>query len=157
MTSTSGEPAGTGTGAASLAKDVGFLLFRNSSVIRKRTKDHLHRFGLRVHHYTVLSACDGSGGYPQRDLAALLNVAQSQIVTLTSELERKGLVTRDVDSRDARALSVRTTAAGQAMMQEASDSLQETNNQFLSVLTSHERHALIGLLQRIGRVPSENG
>jgi DNA-binding MarR family transcriptional regulator len=138
------------TKAAALTDDVGFLLARASGAFVRSSNAVLAGYGLRVRPYSVLLlACSAPGGVSQRDLAEVLGLDPSQVVSLVDELAASGLVERRPSESDRRAKLIVATEAGQALRAEALPVVEATVAAQLADLTATEQLLLRDLLSRL--------
>lgn len=85
------------------------------AVVSKR----LAEIHLRVGDLEVLATLATRPGLSQRELAARCFITKSGVSMLLSQMEERGLVTRDMDADDARTKRLTLTAAGMALAQQA--------------------------------------
>jgi len=137
-----------------LDDDAGFLLARASAVALGEGNRSLAEHGLRVRSYSVLALAASDGGPTQRELAAVLRLDPSQVVTLVDELEGRGLVERRPAESDRRANVVAATAEGRALLLRASVSASDAERRIVSVLSEREQAQFTALLRRVAlRLP----
>jgi DNA-binding MarR family transcriptional regulator len=135
--------------ATELAGETDFLTARIRSLGTARANRELAPFDLKVRSYSVLSlACSGQTP-SQREMADFLFLDPSQIVALVDELEGRGLLQREADSRDRRSKVVTGTAAGQRLYQKARAATLTAEEETLAGLDEAEREQLRGLLARV--------
>lgn len=79
----------------------------------------LAEIGLRVGDLEVLATLATRPGLSQRELAARCFITKSGVSMLLTQMEERGLVTRDADADDARTKRLTLTAAGMALAQQA--------------------------------------
>jgi len=89
--------------------------------------------------------------YGMTELGAVLRLAKSSLTGLVDRSERNGLVRRDPDPHDTRAVRVALTAAGRRLADEFYAETCRRVNELPSGLDAVERDALAGLLGRIVR------
>jgi DNA-binding MarR family transcriptional regulator len=138
-----------GGGRVELFDDIGFLLSRGSGLAVRTTNTRLARLGLRVRHYSVLSAVCDSDGVSQRELSEVVGLDPSQIVALVDDLQSAGLVERLPDPRDRRTRLVSATRRGRTVRRQARAEAERARDEFLAGLDGAERSVLLGLLQRV--------
>ncbi len=99
----------------------------------------------------LVDAVDDSGvrvGEIARNLGVKVPSATEQII----KLERAGLVRRDVDPADSRAVRVKLTDGGHAAVESANARRNKVMAGILGALTDQERAALAAALPVIGRI-----
>ncbi|GLW11292.1 MarR family transcriptional regulator [Microtetraspora sp. NBRC 13810] len=87
--------------------------------------------------------------YGMSELGAMLGLAKSSLTGLVDRTERNGLVRRDPDPRDTRAVRVALTARGSGLAAEFYAETTRRVEKLTAGLAAAERDALAGLLGRI--------
>jgi DNA-binding MarR family transcriptional regulator len=134
--------------AASITRDMGFLLAKlhaAGSVLNNRA---LAEFNLKERSYSVLILADSGLEPTQRELADFLSLDPSQIVALVDELEKRKLVTRAPGKQDRRAKTVTATAAGSKLLGEARQAAAQAEAQALERLSADESETMRALLRK---------
>ena len=108
------------------------------------------RHDLETWSFDVLSALRRAG--PSHELSpgqllALTLVTSGTMTNRLHHLERRGLVRRKVDPKDARSVRVRMTAAGRTRVEAALKDLVVKEDALLGGLTAGQRSTLAGLLK----------
>jgi Transcriptional regulators len=132
-----------------LADDINFLAVKASAEGTRLANRLLAEHGLRVRSYAVLALANGERPVTQRDLADVLSLDPSQIVALVDDLERDGLVRREVDPSDRRSRVVRSTDDGRARFTVARSATAAAEADLLAPLDLAERETLRSLLARV--------
>lgn len=138
-----------GNSESPLSDEVGFLAVRTGATATKLARERLRPLGLHVRSYSVLALAAGSG-WTQREVAEYLDLDPSQVVSLVDELEKAGLVRREVAPGDRRSKLVRATSSGAALLRRARGITAVAEDETLRDLTVVERKTLLALLRRIG-------
>ena len=107
------------------------------------------QFGLRVVDFSILSVIHHNPGITSRQLCAALNLLPPNLVGKIGTLEKRGLLVRHPHPQDGRALGLRLTAEGRALMQQAELAVAGLEAQSTQALTTAERRTLIRLLQKL--------
>lgn len=131
--------------------DVGFLLARANALAMAEGNLSLAEHGLRARSYSVLVLSASVTGPTQRELAEILRLDPSQVVSLVDELEGRGLVERRPAETDRRANVVIATDAGRSLLEHASLSARSAEQRVLNVLSLPEQVQLRALLGRVAR------
>lgn len=130
--------------------NIGFLMSRASGQLVRATNAALAEHGLRVRQYSVLClACESVEGLSQRDLAGVLALDPSQVVTLVDELARVGWVERRPSPADRRTKLVVPTDLGREVRERAAVRAEAGLAAALGPLSPDERAALRSLLARV--------
>jgi DNA-binding MarR family transcriptional regulator len=105
--------------------------------------------GFRVLFVLWLSApCDA------KTAASLSGMSRSAVSALVNTLERDGLVTRAPSSRDARAVALELTDAGQEAVTRTFAEHNRREQAWAASLSAPERLVLIGLLEKLASGPA---
>jgi DNA-binding MarR family transcriptional regulator len=134
--------------AASITRDMGFLLAKlhaEGSVLNNRA---LAAFGLKERSYSVLLLANSGLEPTQRELADFLSLDPSQIVALVDELEKRGCVSRAPGKLDRRAKIVTATAEGAELFAQARDAAAQAEAEALQGLDAAEVATMKALLRK---------
>lgn len=127
---------------------VGYQIAQAALVTNQVFDELVGREGLRRVEFTLLALVQGNPGVNARQLARALAVTPPNIALWLERLEARGLVERERSTRDARMQHVRLTAAGTALVNDASRRLVEGERAALTTLTAAERAMLVELLHK---------
>jgi DNA-binding MarR family transcriptional regulator len=111
--------------------------------------------GMSRTHLSVLATLRDAGPSRITDLAETERVAQPSMTTLVSRLEEQGLVQRQSDPLDGRAVVVALTPAGIAELERMTVARAELLARRLEALTPAERAALVAALPALDRLIDE--
>lgn len=89
------------------------------------------------------------------DLAAAMNTSSSRIAAILNSLERKGLVSREIDETDRRRILVGLTPAGQQLLQRKQKMLHDSMEYLLRRLGEHDSAEVLRLLDRFIEIYGE--
>lgn len=138
---------------------LGELVMRCAHAIRRNTAADLEPLGLSPHHARAIEviARGGAGrGEPVIDvpprlsvLADRLRIAPRSVTEVIDALEEKGLVRRESDPGDRRAVVVRLTDEGRAAAVTIRQLRQARTQQLFRALDEQERDQLTVLLQKV--------
>jgi len=99
--------------------------------------------------YSILAVLDRLGGASQKELCDEVDLDRSTIADLVSRMERRGLIARRRDPRDARRNTVTLTAAGLAERRRLAPLVAEVQVELTAALDPDDRAALEGILRRM--------
>jgi DNA-binding MarR family transcriptional regulator len=133
----------------SLSARTSYLLARAASHLQALGERDLEPLGITPREYSVLAVLAERSPLSQTQLAEILGLDRTTILKLGAALERKRLVVRERDARDARAYAVDLTPAGDRLRAEAFELLLACEAQFLRPLNRTERQHLHDLLARV--------
>lgn len=126
-------------------------LLRTGDAIFEAESDYLTRHEISQGRFTVLMLLNRCSEEPSTpaELAEEAGVTRATMTGLVDTLERDGLVTRTADFRDRRAVLVRLTAAGQALLERVLPEYFAAVTKMMQPLSKAERTQLVALLQKI--------
>lgn len=139
----------TAAQASPLGDQLFFVLGQIQHEFQLRMHATLAGLGLDVRQYTTLAFISAGHTPAQHDLAKVLHLDPSQVVTLTKGLEAQGLLTREMLPRDRRAKVLVITAEGQSLYAQAAVLVQQVHESLTASLSRRDRNALESLLNRI--------
>ena len=132
-------------------------LMRTIHCIMRATRHILEPHALRGPVVPMLRFILESGqeGVRLSDVAEEMDVSPAHITRLIDRMEEKGLVQRQPDPDDRRALRVVLTAEGQALEERVRPVMAEFSNHLLSALKVSEQAQLREYLQRLAERADE--
>jgi DNA-binding MarR family transcriptional regulator len=99
--------------------------------------------------YGVLTHLAKQSAATQLAFATAIGHDKSRLIALLDELERDGLVLRELDPADRRNRRVRLTAAGEARLAAVRADIDAMEDDLLGELTADERRSLIRMLTHL--------
>ncbi len=124
-----------------MARD-SFLTFRldqlSQTAMAKASQVYKERLGLNIRELRVLRAIGDQPGLSSRSLSEATFIEQTLVSKHLRKLVNAGLVQRDLESADARRVTLNLTAQGQNIRETADRLGEEMERDFLSVLTPEE-------------------
>jgi MarR family transcriptional regulator, transcriptional regulator for hemolysin len=105
--------------------------------------------GASLWHWILLRQAAEHEGSSQRELAELMHIEPSTLVSHLDKLADEGLVERRRDERDRRIARVYVTATGRRRLRELSDVAEEVDRELRALLTEREIDVLGKTLMRI--------
>ena len=102
--------------------------------------------GLTQRQYTVLAAAGASDGVSQSDLVRATGIDRSTLADLVARMISKGLLERERSATDARANTVRVSAAGKAALAEGGKPAARSDERLLELLPSKKRESFLKTL-----------
>lgn len=109
----------------------------------------LRRAGVSLQDWRVLAALRERGGLRLTELAARTSIEISTLSRLVGNMEAAGLVLRERDSDDARAIAIRLTAAGDALTARLTPEAEALERAALAGFSEVEAGQLKALLERL--------
>lgn len=106
-------------------------------------------FGLSTLEWRALAVLDFLGESPLNLLAQRSGIQRSQISRLIVDLEKEGLVQREVNKTDRRSTVLKLTSKGKSVVQQVMVRARERNRQMLSHLSAAERRQLMRLIGKV--------
>lgn len=136
---------------STVADDLAFLLARANALSLAHVNSALREFNLHIRQYSVLAMAATGSRPTQRELSEFLHLDPSQIVALVDELEKRGLVEREVDVRDRRAKVLIATRAGETLCLRARAAVRVSEDHWFSILPTDDAARLGPILRMIAR------
>jgi DNA-binding MarR family transcriptional regulator len=96
--------------------------------------------------FAVLAAVAANEGLTQTALVEATGIDRSTLAELAARMIAKGLLARERSASDARANTVRLTAAGRAALDDAAPKVAEADQRILALLPERERGRLLSVL-----------
>ena len=136
-------PSSAGAPPASLLGDhTGYLLHRAGYLIIRAVEQALAPYGLTGRKFFALTALHSLAPLSQQELSQLFALDPTTVVAMVDEFEAAGLVERRRSTADRRRYDLVPTAAGEALLVQATEVVTEVENAFLEPLTGTQRNAL---------------
>ncbi|MGY0036524.1 MarR family winged helix-turn-helix transcriptional regulator [Pedobacter sp. NJ-S-72] len=126
-------------------------LAKVQAVISRRF-DRLNIHGIGFNDFMILYLLQQSAGEKMRrvDLADKIGITASGITRVLLPLEKRGLVTREANERDARVSYVVLTPAGKQLFEDAEKTANLLANEIIPVEKSKDINLINNLLTRLG-------
>lgn len=134
---------------AKLAQWLSVLLNQAAQQTRDLFNSYLQPLHLTSKGFAVLSLLQERPASSQIDLAHLLNIDRTTMVTVIDDLERYHFVTRTRHPHDRRLYTITLTPAGQEVYQQAEQGAKRSEEAFFSCFTQEQREQLRMLLLRL--------
>ena len=132
-----------------LSARTSYLLGRAASSVQALGERDLEPLGITPREYSVLAVLAERSPLSQTQVADILALDRTTILKLGASLERKQLIVRERDAKDARAYAMALTPAGARLRADAFELLLACEAQFLRPLNRKERRQLHDLLERV--------
>ena len=116
--------------------------------LRQRRESVLAPLGLRPRHLIALTVLRDQGGSAQQDLAKILEMDSTNVVSLLNELETENLIERRRSPADRRRHLVELTDVGAKLLARAEFALAAVEDEVFSALDGEQRETLYTLLQQ---------
>jgi DNA-binding MarR family transcriptional regulator len=109
-----------------------------------------HEHGHYRGQYRLLRLIVENDGVIQRDLAEMMDMRPSSMTEILSRLEGMGLIRREPDEKDQRAVRVCLTDEGRAMAEEAAGATEGLVGEMLQGMTEEEVASMLALTRKLG-------
>jgi len=86
------------------------------------------------------------------ELSDQLNRPRPAITRILNDLEERGLITRAIDPEDRRSINISLTAAGEAALQKANETILQLAERIAESLGESDTEKLIQLLDKLARI-----
>jgi DNA-binding MarR family transcriptional regulator len=128
---------------------VAFLLSQVGAHAAMRFAQKLTPLNLAPPHIGILRALSETAGMSQQQLASLLGLHPSRLVSLVDDLETRGLAERRESPDDRRTHALALTEEGKKTLAEALRIAGKHQDELCAALDAKEREQLASLLERI--------
>ncbi|MFJ9412945.1 MarR family winged helix-turn-helix transcriptional regulator [Streptomyces sp. NPDC101227] len=135
--------------------EVAERFFAVTKLLRKRANEGLRAQGLTMARGKLMAVLHHTGPVRISVIAAKLGIAARSVTEAVDALERDGLVTRQPDPTDRRAVLVALTERGTTVIREAEGPRRAVVNGLFSALDADDRAELLRLLDILGRAADE--
>ncbi|MFC9941681.1 MarR family winged helix-turn-helix transcriptional regulator [Streptomyces pratensis] len=146
---TSHEPRPAGVTPSSVLDLNAYLMYATGKAARRRLTDALTAHGLRLWHLTIMAMLDDAGPLSKGELAARLDMNQSDLTRTVTDLDAAGYVECARDPSDRRRIEVALTPAGRCASAQLNTAVSSTEADLLAPLTDEERARFTSLLRRV--------
>ena len=136
-------------GTAYLETLLGYNASRAAQTLVSHFIGGMESFDLRTVDFSVLSVIAHQPGVTSRQLCQYLNVLPPNMVVLLRELDKRGFIERQPHPTDRRAVGLRLSTQGQALVNQAEKAASAADLQGVAHLSAAERKTLTRLLQKI--------
>ncbi len=96
--------------------------------------------------FAVLEAVSARSGLTQTDLVRATGIDRSTLADLVARMTAKGLLERERSPADARAMAVRLSAEGEAMLEAARPRVVAADKRIMALLPKAKREGFLSLL-----------
>lgn len=140
----------------SLERSAFFLVHRAGQLAADLYAEEVGTRGLTPRQYVVLAAVARDEGLNQTELVARTGIDRSTLADLVQRLQNKGLLQRRRTKADARANTIRLSAAGRRALEATQPSAASADRKLLSVLPAEQRKEFMESLRRISDALDEH-
>ncbi|RYH12204.1 MarR family winged helix-turn-helix transcriptional regulator [Tropicimonas sp. IMCC6043] len=137
---------------ATLRGFFGYRMKRCFNVIQADLARTLRPFDLRMLTYTALVLVTDNPGLRQAQLAEAMDIERPNLVAITEELARRGLILRNRVPTDRRAYALEATPAGVKLCAEATEAVRAHEAALLAGLDDEMRGLTLEAMKRIERI-----
>lgn len=134
--------------------ELGELFSRAARQLRRGTLSALEPSGINPHQARVLRLIVKLGPVRPTQLADQLSIALRSVTQVVDALVAAGLVNRDPDPDDRRAVLLSATANGQVLADQIAKIRGEQSRRFLAGLDAHDRAELSRILHLLEAGPA---
>lgn len=138
-----------GHGDKWLQSFVPYLVYRITNQLTRRIRGRLRKSGINITRWRVLAVLRAYGKLSLGQVVELTVMEQPSVSRVVTQLEREGLVTREISTDDSRFVYVALTQAGDKAFQNVYPTAQKHQELALRGFSSKEITTLKSFLQRI--------
>ncbi len=135
-----------------LEQCLNFVLTKAQRNIHQLFKAELAPFGVTPGQYGVLRCLWDENAQTAKKLADRLALDGSTITGILDRMEQKGLIEKQTDPKDRRAMQVMLTAKGKKLQKPVSEAIETANRRALVKLDQQEAEFLKNVLEEIGSI-----
>jgi len=135
--------------AAPLGDHMFFYFTQLAHAFQINIEDSLSEFELSLRQYITLAFVVDGHAPTQQDVAQILRLDPSQVVTLTKGLVARGLLVRHTQAQDRRAKALAITADGRRLYAQAAVAVRRVEETLTDSLSRRDLIALESLLKRL--------
>ena len=128
---------------------IGFLISDVSRLLRRNFNRRAQELGLSLAQCRALAYLSRQEGVNQVTLADSLEIQPITVVRLIDKLQEMGLVTREPDPADRRAIRLFLTTEAQPLLRRMWELSAETREEAATSISSERRNALIATLNNM--------
>ncbi len=132
-----------------LREFTGYSIRRTASIIHADINRSLKHLGLRMISFSVLTMVSRNPSIRQANLAEALAMERPNLVSIVSELQKVGWITRIPDPHDRRAYGLKITAIGRNVLAKATAAASAHEAKVTKDLDQDERKILVRALKKI--------
>jgi MarR family 2-MHQ and catechol resistance regulon transcriptional repressor len=133
------------------------VLWKAFYALQARAMADIECLGLCLSDFGILELLLHKGPMPVNEIGCKVKLTSGSMTVAIDRLERKRLVERRKDDRDARTRIIHLTEAGCALIEPAFRKHAEVMNQLGEILTQEEREEAIRLLKKLGTAAQGHG
>lgn len=124
-----------------------YMIGRVNQGIRREMRARLDEWKLSVAEYTTLSVLQARPRLSNAQLARRALVTPQSMFEILAQLERRGLVARDVDPQHGRILRTTLTDHGRAMLAAANPAIEALHAEMFAGLSPEAREAALAAMR----------
>jgi len=128
---------------------VGYNIRRAELRMRQAFDSGVGRSGLKPSEFSILVLIDSNSLVTQTDLGSALSIKRPNMVVLIEGLARRGLLVRAEHEHDRRMQTLRLTAKGKALLEQAQRLSRDAEHRATSCWNDRERAQVSDLLRRL--------
>ncbi|MFF5213068.1 MarR family winged helix-turn-helix transcriptional regulator [Streptosporangium sp. NPDC000396] len=137
---------------ASPVATVAFRLGTLGAVMTDRFAARIESYDLKPKHVGLMTVLDSGGGSSQLEIARIMGIAPSLVVSLADHLENLGAIQRIRDPEDRRRQVLTLTASGRDLLRDCAREAQEVDAEFTAGLSPADQATLSRLLGTVAAV-----
>jgi DNA-binding MarR family transcriptional regulator len=128
---------------------LGFLLGQAHERIYSLCEKCLEHLKIHPRHLRILIITNENDGLNQQQISEIVSVHRNVMVSLTDQLEAKGLLKRVAHPENRRAYVLQITARGRKVLKEAVQLCRKVESEMLSTFSKQEQEQLFTMLRRL--------
>ncbi len=134
-----------------VSQRIGYNLRRAAAIFSADFTHAVEGTGMRQILIGILSVVAANPGVNQGTAGRLLGIKPANMVAFITELINAGLIVRDIDPIDRRALTLTVTPSGAGLLDECTERLDSHEDELLTGFTDVEKATFLDFLNRVTR------
>ena len=122
-----------------------------ASKLAKRVGNRLSAHGISLTEYLLMHYLDNSPrkAVPRIELAEHIGMSASGVTRLIAPMEKRKIIEKEANSRDARQSLVKLSETGQRLYREASTSFEHISNELVGSLSRSQQEKIVTLYAKV--------
>lgn len=127
-------------------------LFQNMYLLRKSRPQRKMTESMQGETFVLRYISQHEGSVVPGEISAIMDISSARIAATLNSLEKKGLITRQIDTNDRRRILVRLTQAGKDLAEEHHQSVMEGGARLLSLLGEQDAMEYVRITGRLAEL-----
>lgn len=135
--------------ASELTNHLGYWLRKLSNAVSGAFAGRLEKHGVSVAQWVVLRTLHDHEALPLKEIVARVEVDQGALSRMVDRLMARGLVKREADVTDGRAVAISLTKAGRNLVPKLAAEADRNEEEFFASLTQRRRDEWLRMIKEL--------